>query len=338
MSDPSEERGASEDDGTREQPQSSVTDEHSPPTTELDGSPGEDATEETPGPESDDEHVRTPATGDESRQSNSQRRSPERSDAEETDSRRDVSAGTPLDNDASRGPSPTRSKSEDRSRQSVVLQYLFDVASSVFIVATVGILLFTASGVWPPLVAIESGSMEPHIQKGDLVFIMDEHRFSGPGAHGTSGIVTARQGQQTGYRTFTGYGDVIVYHPDGSETRTPIIHRAMYWVEEGENWCRAGNPEYTEGLEPTDQQCIAEHAGFITKGDNSVTNDQYDQAMGLSGPVKPAWVMGTAELRVPILGEVRLLSGQASTGIPDRPTDETNGSDRSTRNQRRAGS
>ena len=34
-----------------------------------------------------------------------------------------------------------------------------------------------------PMVAIESPSMEPHMERGDLVFLMEEHRFAGGAAH-----------------------------------------------------------------------------------------------------------------------------------------------------------
>src|SRR6056297_1555314 len=51
--------------------------------------------------------------------------------------------------------------------ESVVL--VRDVASSVAIVAVVGLLLFAVSGLWPPLVAVESPSMEPNMHTGDLI-------------------------------------------------------------------------------------------------------------------------------------------------------------------------
>jgi len=181
-------------------------------------------------------------------------------------------------------------------------------------------LLFTASGIWPPMVAVESGSMEPVMQRGDLVFVMESERFPGPGAH-ESGVVTAQAGQDTGYEKFDGSGDVIVYKPDGSDYRTPVIHRAMFWVEEGENWVEKANPEYLPDNAVCEREavqnatniasCPAPHAGFITKGD---ANAHYDQVNGIvRGPVKPAWVVGTAEHAVPYLGAIRL-SAQAATG------------------------
>jgi signal peptidase len=182
--------------------------------------------------------------------------------------------------------------------------FAYDIVSSVLAVAVIGAYLFAVSGVWPPLVAVESGSMEPNMQVNDLVFVMEENRFPGDGAQ-ASGVVTAQAGQETDYRQFNGYGDVIVYTPNGNEQTTPIIHRAMFWVEEGENWCHRADQTYLKGVDPADEKCIADHSGFITKGDN---NGGYDQARGLSGPVRPEWVVGTAEFRVPGLGWIRLQS------------------------------
>ncbi|PSQ38659.1 S26 family signal peptidase [Halobacteriales archaeon SW_10_66_29] len=180
-----------------------------------------------------------------------------------------------------------------------------DVAVTVLAVMLVGAYLFAISGVWPPMVAIESGSMEPNMAENDMVFVMDERRFQPAAATGDTGVVTARTGDGTGYGEFGNSGDVIIYEPGGSEAQTPIIHRAMFWVEEGENWCEQANPAYLGTLDPGDETCEADHAGFITKGD---ANSNYDQASigRAGGPVRPEWIIGTAELRLPKLGWFRL--------------------------------
>jgi signal peptidase len=187
------------------------------------------------------------------------------------------------------------------------LGYLYDVVTSAGSVLLVGLLIVAVSGVLPPLVAIESGSMEPNIHAGDLVFVMDERRFPGPGAHGDTGVVTARAGDGSGYGTFAGSGDVIVFQPGGDASATPIIHRAMFWVEEGENWYDRADPRYLGGADSCRElrHCEAPHAGFITKGDH---NHVYDQvASGNNArPVRPEWVLGTAEYRVPLVGWFRL--------------------------------
>jgi len=195
------------------------------------------------------------------------------------------------------------SASDDESSE--LAQYLMDIAGSAGSVVLVGMLLFAVSGVWPPLVAIESASMEPHIDKGDLVFVMEEERFSGENAK--HGVVTARQASS--YDRFQQPGDVIVYEPNGSDRRTPIIHRAMFYVEKDEDWYSRADPDAIGDADNCSElaNCPAPHDGFITKGDNERSNRNYDQVgNAISPPVKPEWVVGTAEYRVPLLGEIRL--------------------------------
>ena len=193
--------------------------------------------------------------------------------------------------------------------------YAADIVGSAGAVLLVGLLLFAVSGVWPPLVAIESPSMEPHIGEGDLVFVMEEHRFAGPGAQ--DGVVTAERG--AGYVRFQRPGDVIVFAPDGNTARTPVIHRAMFYVEAGENWYGRADPAAVGGANNCSElaNCPANYSGFITKGDNNVNYDQVGSSP-ISDPVRPEWVIGTAEWRVPLLGEIRLgwnrATGVASVG------------------------
>jgi signal peptidase len=182
-----------------------------------------------------------------------------------------------------------------------------DLVTSALAVLVVGAYLFAVSGVWPPLVAVESGSMQPNMEQNDLVFVMEEHRFAGEAAVGSTGVVTASAGAESEYVKFGQPGDVIVYTPDGRNDTTPIIHRAMLWAEAGENWVERADPDHL-GSDTTCeavQYCPAEESGFITKGDN---NGHYDQVRPsqLSRPVQPEWVVGTAEVRIPGLGWLRL--------------------------------
>ncbi len=197
--------------------------------------------------------------------------------------------------------SPPQPNGDDETESEAKL-FVYDLTSSVLAVLVVGAYLFAVSGVWPPLVAVESRSMVPNMQVNDLVFVMEEHRFPGELAEPGTGVVTAQAGGSS-YQKFGQAGDVIIFQPDGRERATPIIHRAMYWVDEGENWCAMGDPNHLRGLDTTDARCTADHGGFITKGDN---NNVYDQATSRSEPVKPEWVIGTAEFRIPGLGWVRL--------------------------------
>jgi len=103
------------------------------------------------------------------------------------------------------------------------------IAALVVVLIIVGI-LFAYSGIWPPLVVIESDSMQHSddrssigtIDTGDLVIVKKVD---------VADIVTYLEGQSTGYRTYGEYGDVIIYHRYGNTEQKSIIHRAILWLE-----------------------------------------------------------------------------------------------------------
>lgn len=184
------------------------------------------------------------------------------------------------------------------------ISFIREILSTVLTVALVGLLLFSISGVWPPMVAVESGSMQPEMNRGDLIYVVEENRFTSDQSYKETGVVTYKIGEKSDYTTFDGYGDVIIYKPYGDSGQTPVIHRAMFWVNSSENWYSKANPEYLSGDSCEEiQNCPAPHSGFVTKGDN---NGYYDQTKGISSPVRPNWIIGTAEIRIPYLGHIRL--------------------------------
>ena len=161
-----------------------------------------------------------------------------------------------------------------------------DFLSVLMVFVMISSIFYITLGRFSPAVAVESVSMTPHIQIGDIIFLESADRTK---------IITYNEGKETNYSAFDEYGDVILYKPQGIEGVTPIIHRAMYYVEEGQTmW--PGGPS-------------APFAGYITKGDNPKTNTAYDQqgSISLYLPVKPEWVIGVARFEpIPILGCVPL--------------------------------
>src|SRR5467141_2064388 len=88
--------------------------------------------------------------------------------------------------------------------------------------------LYLYAGVWPPLVVVESSSMQHGkevsslgvIDTGDMVF-----QQSAP----TRGaVITYVEGRANGYSTYGDFGDVIIFRRAG--TPTPIIHRAIMYI------------------------------------------------------------------------------------------------------------
>jgi|LGVE01.1.fsa_nt_gb signal peptidase len=153
----------------------------------------------------------------------------------------------------------------------------------VIVIFTIKVSAYAVSGTWQPVFAMDSGSMNPNMYTGDVIFVQSPHRTN---------ITTYEDGERLNYQSFNEYGDVIIYHPYGNFHRTPILHRAMYWVEEGEPMWANGSP--------------AAYAGYITKGDNNRIIDQATHISNLK-PVKPEWIIGVARVRIPSMGY--LLSG-----------------------------
>ncbi|WP_396612078.1 S26 family signal peptidase [Haloferax sp. S1W] len=176
-----------------------------------------------------------------------------------------------------------------------------DALQTLGVVVLIGVFLFAVTGVWPPMVAVESESMEPHLERGHLVVVSDETRYAGPAAD-EYGIVTANASD--GYKRVGNAGDVIVYKQPG-EPGSPIIHRAVFYVEKGENWYDEANRSYVDGADSCAElwHCPAPHSGYITRGDN---NEYYDQAKDIAPPVRPSWIRSKAQLHAPYLGSLRL--------------------------------
>lgn len=184
-----------------------------------------------------------------------------------------------------------------------VARFTWDVFIGISIILLLVAVLFALSGVWPPFVAIESGSMEPHMSAGDLVFLVEPDRYTTYDGAGGTELVTLESGATIGHTAFGKAGHVVVF--DTGSDEVPIIHRLHLWVEEGEDWYDRADPAYVGQAEDCAQlsNCPAPHAGFITKGD---ANEGYDQVNNNMDVIRPEWIEGRAAVRIPFLGNLRL--------------------------------
>ena len=180
------------------------------------------------------------------------------------------------------------------------------VREIVSVLVTVGVIvaiLFLVCGTWPAIVTIESESMVPNMNVGDLVLVVAADRL-GP-------LQSMAEGNASGYEMFGKPGDVIIYRPNGNTDLHPIIHRALYWVDAGQTDIRYREMNKTTGRIET-KQYIAPHGGYITKGDNNPVIDQTGFGSNYRGlgspilPVKPEWIVGKAVYKVPYVGYLPL--------------------------------
>ena len=225
-------------------------------------------------------------------------------------------------------------KNSDNKVVSILREFLW----VIIVVGAIAALLFAVSGTWPAVVTIESESMVPHMNVGDLVFVVQADRF------GT--LQSWTEGKESGYTKFGDYGDVIIYNPNGGTKSPipfiggahPIIHRAMVYEEPGSTLVAYVNPSggkhtptsyipitkdnYTAqgSIIPSPDPDIGyiiplnstdTHGGYITKGDNNWRSDQgsglsHYTSLGAIEPVKPEWIVGKALFTVPLVGYLPL--------------------------------
>lgn len=163
-----------------------------------------------------------------------------------------------------------------------MFQLAKDIAFSLLVVSIMALGLYLYAGVWVPIISVDGTSMLDNMHQGDLVLVQGLERTT---------VHTFRASEETGYRTYGEYGDVIVYYPYGDTSRDMVIHRAMYWVNESE-------PMWPRGP-------AAPWSGYITLGDNNYGSLDQATDICLYEPVKPEWVHGVAKFSVPYLGYLR---------------------------------
>ena len=240
-----------------------------------------------------------------------------------------------------------------------IARNLADIGKDIFIafivVAVIMATLWAYCGIWPPMVVVESGSMQRYdnrsvlgvIDTGDMVFVKT---VSGP-----ENIKTYVDGEAAGYSKYGTYGDVIIYRPNGDRNMTPIIHRAVVWLDVNASEVNPDSDGFdyqnysfdipSLGLYGTTDDIVLEnygywqeevtiylsmqygllryyeyldmepHGGYITMGDHNVP--AYDQPLsGSYEPVLPEWIVGKAWGEIPWFGLVKLKVTGEGGGAP----------------------
>ncbi|MDD1743689.1 MAG: S26 family signal peptidase [Methanomassiliicoccales archaeon] len=228
----------------------------------------------------------------------------------------------------------------------------FIIAAAIVLIIIGALVLY--SGAWPPLVVIESKSMQ-HSQTESFIGVIDTGDMVI--LKRVSGIAEVRpylDSLADGYQTYGEYGDVVIYKPGGSDSRTPIIHRALlrlYYNDSGGGfdipvlgeipstmWSVVGGPKdwhnMKSGLVLTgigynhvsvrlnlstilsyfDQVNMTPFGGLVTLGDNN--RGIADQSTDISRtPVREDWIDGVARGELPWFGLLKLwITGPAPDG------------------------
>ncbi len=226
-------------------------------------------------------------------------------------------------------------------KRSSAFLFARDAGIALILVALILVTMYAYTGLWPPLVVVESNSMMhgddnlSHvgtIDTGDLVLVRKVSRVSE--------VRTYMDGYVSGHSTYGDYGDVVIYKPSGTESRTPIIHRAIIYLEYDPtaNCYRSASLESLPKDSPNPKwgttnpddtwdhltsalrifhvgwddltvsidiagMLSSHRSGFITKGDH---NTNIDQMFANSGPVDIGWIVGKARGEIPWFGLLKL--------------------------------
>jgi len=206
----------------------------------------------------------------------------------------------------------------------------------IVIILFLGLLIYinVNSGVNPPFTVVESESMQHNntesqigvIDTGDMIYVQSPDKTD---------IVSYVDGYKSGYESFGDYGSVIVYkRPNGN----PVIHRAIVWVEKvGSKWTIESLNGYDESLWNINDEheyeevtgiltmtfksgyrnitCTIDlsgliQSGYLTLGDNSSTNLNFDQ-VSVSGihnkPISKEMIKSVATTEIPWIGCLKLI-------------------------------
>lgn len=231
-----------------------------------------------------------------------------------------------------------------------------DLLVALAVVGGILLLLFLYTGNWPPPVVVESNSMM-HVDQAEYEGNTGDTRADGVpyGRIGTidpgdlvlvksvdeaASISTYALGDDEHYGM---PGEVIIYFKDGPRPGTPIIHRAMTYIQvEGQDSVRTYHVQWSDGWTYTGEQgcqtssdtrvCTFgsdgvtipeldmqgksfDESGFLTKGDNDAGNPAPDQVIGITdGLVQVDQIQGVARAELPWFGLIKLtLTGSLSS-------------------------
>ncbi len=128
----------------------------------------------------------------------------------------------------------SRSHNRRERMRRIMKSPLFEPLVAVAVILLIVTSLFAYTGTWPPMVVIESQSMQHGyndvpgiINTGDIVLVKHEVN--------TQDLTTYVEGEVNGFSTYGEYGNVLLYIPHDALgdvlSTTPVIHRAIVYLQ-----------------------------------------------------------------------------------------------------------
>ncbi|MDO5853141.1 MAG: S26 family signal peptidase [Thermoplasmata archaeon] len=220
----------------------------------------------------------------------------------------------------------------------------FAVAIGIIAVIVVGgyAALVAYTGSTLPFSIVVSSSMQHDndrseigvIDTGDIVVVADPDKVE---------IRSYVAGYDSGYSSFGEYGSVIIYDRGSGN---PVIHRAIVWIDYDEstgtwysdelaetsvNWYCLLSDGVTRSTDASNlrgtlfieiggiytginlDNVAVKGSGYLTKGDNSVTNSRFDQDSGIvSYLISEDKIVSVAVAEIPWLGIIKLVMNGSS--------------------------
>lgn len=215
------------------------------------------------------------------------------------------------------------------------------IIAIVFIGGYASLVAYT--GMTSPFSIVMSQSMQHDpdqstigsIDTGDIVIVREPDKVE---------IQSYIEGTQTGYRSFGDYGSVIIY--DRGNNQNPVIHRAILWLDynaESDTWSAPSLDEYDgtwyfKYIDASGEEVIVENefnnirgtlcfegitvskkdvsinldsleksSGFLTMGDNSISNPNFDQPSIIDHLVSYEDIRSVPVFEIPWLGTLKIL-------------------------------
>lgn len=208
---------------------------------------------------------------------------------------------------------------------------LTSVVTVVVIIAGCYCALIAYTGFFFPFSSVVSESMQHDndrseigtIDTGDIVIVMDPSKAE---------ITSYVMGTQNGNGSFDMSGSVIIYNRDN--THNPVIHRAIVWLDYDattKKWSSAELKGYTAGDWYSDSgkkwndirgtlhitvgnkeayvnlDTLHKKSGYLTMGDNPVTNNNFDQSVGIiNHPIGLDDIRSVPVMEIPWFGMLKL--------------------------------